>query len=119
LAALRAAGEGGVPLNQPTIDLNLEDGLGRLERLLDAARPAGARVLMGTTELGRIHAEPGAEPLRGPHLRRYLTTGLKQSLLDVMTVKAATGDPPTWPIAAGCPPASREPDRRVDRDPGL
>jgi glycosyltransferase involved in cell wall biosynthesis len=54
------------------IELDLADGLDTAMALLDRARPRGARVRFGDADVAHIAPIPGAEPLRGAHLRANL-----------------------------------------------
>jgi glycosyltransferase involved in cell wall biosynthesis len=67
-------GWGGEPL-----EVELQAGLADAARALDAARPAGARLRYAGQAVGEIPARPGAERLRGAHLR-----------------PALSGDPTAW-----------------------
>jgi GT2 family glycosyltransferase len=61
--------------------IDLEGGIEEAERVLDLQRPASARVLYGSRPVGTIPARPGAEPLRGAHLRALLAGPLAEPLL--------------------------------------
>lgn len=56
----------------PDIEIDLRQGLEAAERFLDENRPAGVRLRYGSQLIGRIPEKPGAEPLRGIHLRSIL-----------------------------------------------
>lgn len=56
------------------LDLDLSLGLGAAERALDVARPQALHIRFGVIPLGALPYVPGAEPLRGRHLRRALAT---------------------------------------------
>jgi hypothetical protein len=51
------------------------------ERRLDQERPDGAQIRLGPRTVGRIPPQPGAERLRGVHLRHILATDLAWPLL--------------------------------------
>jgi GT2 family glycosyltransferase len=68
--------EPGPPRQAPDIDLDLAQGLTAAEQLLDRERPASAAVRYGRHLVGWIPALPGAERLRGAHLRRILAVDL-------------------------------------------
>lgn len=55
-------------------DLDLSHGLASAERRLDEERPLAAQLRLGSRVVGLIPAQPGAEPLRGAHLRPLLAT---------------------------------------------
>jgi GT2 family glycosyltransferase len=61
--------------------IDLEGGIEEAERVLDLQRPASARILYGSRPVGTIPARPGAEPLRGAHLRALLAGPLAEPLL--------------------------------------
>jgi hypothetical protein len=54
------------------IDLDLTLGVAHAEQILDNTRPDAVKINLGQTCLGSIPAEPGAEKLRGAHLRPLL-----------------------------------------------
>jgi len=62
------------------IELDLQHGLAAGAQRLDAERPHGVVLRFGELELGRIAPVPGAERLRGAHLRRYLGSDLAGAL---------------------------------------
>ena len=100
-AAVVAGDRGGPPL-----DVDLEDGLPQAERALDAARPASARLRYAGRAVGEIPPLPGAERLRGAHLRPALVgEALAWRLLMAMTFAraAAAGgaSPRATPAGAG------------------
>jgi hypothetical protein len=66
------------------IELQLNEGLEAAELRLDAERPASARICYGRQMVGHILPQPGAEPLRGVHLRRILATTLAAPLLKAL-----------------------------------
>jgi hypothetical protein len=70
------------------IDINIEEGLPKLEMLLDEYRPDEARVCFNQVEIGRIPYQPGSEQLRGAHLRPYL-----EHHLNIELIKALAEDP--------------------------
>lgn len=79
-----------------TVDVG--GGLAAAEARLDADRPASARVCYSRGgrchDLGLIPAVPGAEPLRGPHLRRYLLEKAAPKLLRAMALEGGIADLP-------------------------
>jgi hypothetical protein len=72
------------------IELDLYEGLEVAERRLDAQRPTSARIRYGRQPVGRIPPQPGAERLRGVHLRRILATELPSQILLGVTMETAT-----------------------------
>jgi hypothetical protein len=72
------------------IEIDLADGLKAAEQELDHVRPAGVRLRYREHTIGRIPPQPGAEPLRGEHLRPILARGeLSWPLLRVLVMEAA------------------------------
>lgn len=65
----------------PDLDIDLDNGVDEAMRLLDETRPAGVRIRFGDRPIGRIPAEPGAEPLRGIHLKRILAVDLLEPMM--------------------------------------
>ena len=65
----------------PDLDIDLENGVDEAMRLLDETRPAGVRIRFGDRPVGQIRAEPGAEPLRGIHLKRILADDLMEPMM--------------------------------------
>jgi len=80
------------------IDLDLSLGLEAAEHRLDREQPDGVRLHYAGHLVGRIPAEPGAEPLRGFHLRAALATTLADRFLRVLAVQATSGASlsPSW-----------------------
>lgn len=74
--------------SEPEIDLAA--GLAEAERRLDAERPAAARFRLGNAVIGRVAPVPGAEPLRGAHLRPLLDQRFGLSLLNAAAVEAVS-----------------------------
>jgi hypothetical protein len=73
--------------NESLMKLDLSQGLDEAERLLDAHRPAGAQIYYRTQHIGLIPPTPGAERLRGIHLRPCLATALMAPLLRALTLE--------------------------------
>ncbi len=67
-----------------TIEISLHHGLAAAERRLDEERQAGVRLRLGQQLIGEIPARPGAEPLRGVHLRSALATELAGPLAQAL-----------------------------------
>lgn len=74
------------------IDINVADGLEKARQLLDQKRPLGAKIWYGDQLVGTVSQQPGAEPLRGAHLRSILTTTLAVPLLEAFALKATITD---------------------------
>ena len=90
--------------------IDLRDGLEAAEQLLDEKRPAGASIRYGRHKLGRIPAQPGAEPLRGVHLRPILASQLAKPLFKAMALEGAFGGFPNVILAiVACGLESQEP----------
>ena len=89
------------PFNPLPVDL--ARGLAAAEALLDAHGPAAIEISFGSQPVGVVRPKPGAERLRGRHLRRLLALNLAPGLLKAM---AAAGQfdfgnvPP--PVLTGC-----------------
>ncbi|HEX5042467.1 MAG TPA: glycosyltransferase family 2 protein [Candidatus Polarisedimenticolaceae bacterium] len=77
------------PREGRVLDLDLAHGLRRAEGLLDAWRPAGARLQVGPWWVGYLPALPGAEPLRGRHLRPALSGSLAVPYLQALALAGA------------------------------
>jgi glycosyltransferase involved in cell wall biosynthesis len=69
---------GAIPV--PEVEIDLRDGLEAAERRLDETTPDGVRLLYGSRRVGEIPPVPGAEPLRGCHLRPRLSRELARPL---------------------------------------
>jgi glycosyltransferase involved in cell wall biosynthesis len=72
----------------PEITIDLLGGFERAEAILDARRPRSARLILGGHDVGDIPAAPGAERLRGAHLRRLVARDLARRY---MAAAAAEG----------------------------
>ena len=73
------------------IELDLRDEIGAVERRLDEEQPDGAHLHYGIYDIGLIAPQPGAERLRGEHLRPVLATTLAGPLLRALLIEAAAG----------------------------
>jgi GT2 family glycosyltransferase len=95
------------------IEIDLLEGLAAAERRLDEERPEGVRVRYGPHLIGTIPPQPGAERLRGTHLRPALADSLAWPLLAVMAVERAVRNEPS---AAEAAPLGTQPrsSRRVE-----
>jgi GT2 family glycosyltransferase len=72
------------------IEIDLADGLKAAEQELDHVKPAGVRLRYREHTIGRIPPQPGAEPLRGEHLRPILARSeLAWPLLRALVMEAA------------------------------
>ena len=71
----------------PTVDLDLGKGLKLAERSLDKERPAAIRIHYGGRPVGIVYPQPGAENLRGVHLRPLLANSLAVPLLQALALK--------------------------------
>jgi hypothetical protein len=80
------------PREGRVVDLDLARGLKRAEELLDARRPAGARLAVGPWWVGYLPPIPGAEPLRGRHLRPALAGPLAAPYLRALALAGAIRD---------------------------
>jgi glycosyltransferase involved in cell wall biosynthesis len=69
------------------VEVDLHEGLESAERLLDEKRPASIRLRYRKHLLGRIPASPGAEPLRGIHLRSILAKEFGWTLYKVLVLE--------------------------------
>jgi glycosyltransferase involved in cell wall biosynthesis len=92
LASFLQGGPGRVDEGGHEIELDLREGLETAERRLDEERPAGACIRYGQQPVGRILPQPGAERLRGTHLRPILATDLAWPLLMALALGEATGE---------------------------
>jgi GT2 family glycosyltransferase/uncharacterized membrane protein YvlD (DUF360 family) len=91
------------------LDLDLSQGIAEAERQLDVVRPAGARVRYGSQLIGIIPPRPGAEPLRGVHLRGALA-GMAVSLLEALALDGAIVDGSFGQRGAVCAAIRRQRD---------
>jgi glycosyltransferase involved in cell wall biosynthesis len=77
------------------IEINLRNGLSTAEQLLDEHRPEIARIFYGKQLVGHIPLTPGAELLRGSHLRHILATTLSVPLLNALASEGAVDSQPS------------------------
>jgi glycosyltransferase involved in cell wall biosynthesis len=66
------------------IDIDLREGMEAAEQKLNDQRPAAVHLRYGQHHVGNIPPKPGAEPLRGAHLRPFLASVLALPLLEAM-----------------------------------
>lgn len=98
--ALGRSGASGEP--DRLLEIDLVDGLVPAESRLDTKRPAGMSVRLGGRLVGTLPPIPGAEPLRGVHLRPLL---LKYMLEGYIRAAAESGLMPSV-LALAVSPAS-------------
>jgi GT2 family glycosyltransferase len=93
LAAFLRPATDHLSLGEPEPEVELSDGFDVAEAAIDRVRPRAVRVLFGGRPVGRIDPRPGAERLRGVHLRPVLATALAKPLLIAMAVQRACASP--------------------------
>jgi hypothetical protein len=71
------------------IDLDLREGLEKAEQRLDDEGPVAVRIRYGQQPIGHIPQQPGAERLRGAHLRPILAAELAVPLRRVLSLEGA------------------------------
>jgi glycosyltransferase involved in cell wall biosynthesis len=92
------------PRAEPSLEIDLREGLTAAESLLDEVRPAGVRLRYGSMMVGEIPLQPGAEPLHGGHLRPILATRLAGPLLTALALELIDGrSEPAQLLAQGLP----------------
>ena len=77
---VRAIREQTGPVPRAALVVDLAPGLERAERVIDESRPHALRVMFGEHLVGELEDEPGAERLRGVHLRPILLKNMAPSL---------------------------------------
>ena len=75
-----------IDTNSEEINIDLRAGMEAAEQRLDNERPAGAFIYYGEHLVGHIYPQPGAERLRGIHLRPVLATDLARPLLKALAL---------------------------------
>lgn len=78
-----------MPTTRP-LNIDLRLGVEGAESRLDEERPMAAQVHFGPRQIGLIPAQPGAEPLRGAHLRSILATTLAVPFLEALALEGIT-----------------------------
>jgi glycosyltransferase involved in cell wall biosynthesis len=68
------------------MDVNLSDGIEAAAAALDRGRPDAVRLWYGAYEVGHVPAVPGAERLRGSHLRPILATTLASPMIAALAL---------------------------------
>jgi GT2 family glycosyltransferase len=89
LADLAALSEGYAD-EHPEVEIDLSEGLDAAERLLDEQRPAVLRLIYGSHPIGVVPFAPGAELLKGAHLRSILTSALAAPMIAALTKAGVT-----------------------------
>ncbi|HEX7089588.1 MAG TPA: glycosyltransferase [Longimicrobiales bacterium] len=92
LARFLAHGSG-AGSTESALDIDLRPGFAEAERRLDVERPAAVRVWYGDVLIGQIPPVPGAERLRGRHLRPLLARHLGVPLLNAKAIEALATSP--------------------------
>ncbi len=72
------------------IEIDLKDGLKAAEEKLNRYRPAGVRLVFGKQPIGNIPANPGAERLKGVHLRSILAADFSAPLTKAIALEKLT-----------------------------
>lgn len=92
------------------IEIDLRDGLKVAEEKLDQERPGSAQIRYGRYSIGQILLQPGAERLRGTHLRPILANKLAKPLFKALALEGAIGlDIDPEQVLAACSLKSLEP----------
>jgi len=73
-------------------EIDLSEGIEAAEQRLDEERPLAVRVRLGQRPIGMIHPQPGAEALRGVHLRYILVNCLTLPLLQALALEGGITD---------------------------
>jgi glycosyltransferase involved in cell wall biosynthesis len=73
------------------IELDLREGLAATMQRLDEERPSSVRLRYGQHIVGRIPPQPGAERLRGVHLRPILATQFAWPLVKAIAIENTFG----------------------------
>jgi GT2 family glycosyltransferase len=83
------------------LEVGVEDGLETVEQRLDALRPDTLRLTVGGRPWVTIPAVPGAEPLRGAHLRPALVRALRAApdAVRILPLEPARGTEFLRPVA--------------------
>jgi GT2 family glycosyltransferase len=87
LAYFRRGPAAHVEETSPQSHIDIRPGLVSAEQQLDKERPASAAIYYGQQYLGYIPARPGAERLRGVHLRPILASQLAVPLLQALALE--------------------------------
>jgi GT2 family glycosyltransferase len=86
LAAYLHAGLDPAVEPEAELEVDLAEGLERIEVILDRERPSGLRIRYGDRFVGRLPPKVGAEPLRGEHLRAALLDHLAVPLITALAI---------------------------------
>ena len=84
----------------PALTIDLASGLPDAVTRIDETRPRSLRLVFGDEEIGTMAEVPGAEPLRGIHLKVILAERFRREYLRVLTASGAV--PETLAAAARC-----------------
>jgi glycosyltransferase involved in cell wall biosynthesis len=68
------------------IDINLKEGLSTIEAIVDRYRPHSITIWNGSKRIGTVPYTPGAERLRGSHLRRILQEDFHEQLISSLAL---------------------------------
>jgi glycosyltransferase involved in cell wall biosynthesis len=79
------------PVDVPSLDIDLAHGIEVAEQKLEALRPSGATIHLGSLQVGRIAPHAGAEPLGARHLRPALAGELARPLAAALAAAKVTG----------------------------
>jgi GT2 family glycosyltransferase len=90
----------------PELTIDLSEGLPAAEQRLDARRPRTARLVYGDRLVGEIEPRPGAEPLRGVHLRPLLARTFAARYLRALALEHQMPEPLATAFLQFVPPAA-------------
>jgi hypothetical protein len=85
----------------PDLVLDLSRGIREAEQLLDQYRPQSVSIQHDGQLVGHVLPQPGAEKLRGVHLRPILTNEFAWPFLKALAIERASGIPLRSPGAQG------------------
>ncbi len=92
LSGFQARGSTKANAGRGEVEIDLYDGLEAAERLLDENRPESVRLRYRKHLIGRIPAKPGAELLRGVHLRSIVAKEFGRLLYKVLILENVVED---------------------------
>lgn len=74
-------------IEESIIDIDLSQGIEEAEHQIETQRPSGLKIRFGRYLVGFISPKPGAEKLRGKHLRNILVHNLAISYLEALAIE--------------------------------
>jgi GT2 family glycosyltransferase len=89
------------PTEHRKLKIDLQQALKTIEGELDQVRPLELEVYYGAEQIGTVPFRPGAEPIRGTHLRKILKKEFSEELSAILYKEVVFNSKPTEIVQVG------------------